>query len=135
MVNLDHNFFQLVNYAMEFLIQEPTYKAGVGNFHPPFKEIGKYFLHEEVNCNKEILHVGKTVFEPETVSNFHISVTETTEIKKCVVNQHQNPAEDMAVDPNFWDTYSVTEINQCPHEVPHKPVLAPTAEMPTHQHI
>ena len=47
MVNLDHNFFELVNYSKESFIQQPTDKAVVGNFYPHFKILPKYSLHED----------------------------------------------------------------------------------------
>ena len=43
------------------------------------------------------------------------------ELLQGKVNEHQNPAEDMAIDPNFWDiSYSVTEMDQSTNEVPHR---------------
>ena len=105
----------------------------MGNFHPPFKEIANYSLHEDNNLNKAVLHAWNIVFQPETSSNFNISVTETTEIKKCLVNQHHNPARIKAEDPNSKDIFSATgkaEINKCFIGVPHKHVLAPTKHPP-----
>ena len=91
-VNLDHNFYKLLKYAKESILQQPTDKAVLGNFYPHPKIIPKYTVHGDTFNLQLQQEVSTVIFQdnwdewkkhpPETASNFY-SVTDITEINQC----------------------------------------------------